>query len=140
MAKKKNKNKPKPVIKAELSETPVIDGEQVNAPVEADVPSVQTVPVSPSQATQTVKPGHMPRTLADIPTEKRPTVKQKDPWRFNDSPPPAGPPRPVTCAACKGTYSFDTVTPCLLCKGSLVFCPSCAKAGTCHKCGKDLSK
>ncbi|KKN58286.1 hypothetical protein LCGC14_0553660 [marine sediment metagenome] len=51
---------------------------------------------------------------------------------------PLPPSVPVTCSGCKATVDSSTVTPCLICPRSLVFCPACAKAKTCHKCGKKL--
>ena len=85
----------------ELSETPVIEGEQ---------------------ATAIIEPPPIERTDAGVQVAKLEPTEQ------------------VICAGCKRIVDSSTVMPCLNpdCKGSLVFCPMCASAKTCHKCGKKL--
>ena len=121
----------------ELSETPVIDGEQATAPAIREIATIGDPPAveRTAEVAQTVKPeAHkpMPRSMGDIKTTQRPVV-EKEP----EPEPIVG---PVICAGCKATVSSDTVRACLRCKGSLVFCPTCAKPGSCHKCGKALNK
>lgn len=84
------------VTEPELSEMPVIEGEQATALV---------------PETDESKP--------DLPSPTEPTVS-------------------VTCSGCKSVVDSATVIPCLVCPRSLVYCPACAKPGTCHKCGKKL--
>jgi hypothetical protein len=135
MAKKKKK-KAKPVIKQvetgpELSETPVIDGEQVTAPAEVIVP--KEVPELPSVG-DGMKPviphGNLPKSVDEFPTIPRPEVES--------DPEPAEPDNPITCSGCKAVVDSATVKPCLTCPKSLKYCPACAKAGTCHRCGQKL--
>ena len=135
MAKKKKKAKPKieltpeekavPVqeAKPELSETPVIEGEQATAPVgnamTADLGEAVTADLGKAMTT-------------DIPTTPRPeVVKEPEPVELSV---------PVICAGCKATVESDTTRACPHCSGSLVFCPTCAKPGSCHKCGKALKE
>jgi len=128
---KEAKKKPKPVIKSDepvISETPVIGGEQATAdiierpnPVPARNDEQGTPPTIPHEA-----------MTSDIQTISIPEVKKE--------PEPIVPSHPVICAGCKATVSSSTTRACINCKGSLVFCPLCATAGSCHKCGKALSK
>ena len=83
-----------PVEEVELSETPVIEDEQANAPVEAYI---------------------------HIPVRSAPTG-----------------PLLVKCAGCKSMVDSATAKLCPTCPKGLVFCPACAKPGSCHKCGKGL--
>ena len=130
-----------------LSETPVVGGEQSTAPVVAELGKMTAnVNVSDEMAAvlrpETAKvrndeqgtPPTLPREAMtlDMPTISRPEVKKE--------PEPIVPAHPVICAGCKMIVDSGTVRACLNCKGSLVFCPACAKADTCHKCGKALSK
>ena len=154
MAKKRKKKKAKPKIeqvktepeltleekavpvqeaKPEQSETPIIEGKQATAPVpETD----ESKPDLPSPKSGAIPP------ISEWPTIERPKIVQKEPWRHNASPPPPGPVAPGICAGCKRIVESDTTRACLNpdCKGSLVFCPACAKPGSCHKCGKSLEK
>ena len=171
MAKKKKKKakieitpeeKAVPVEEVELSETPVIDGQQANGDVtEPTTPAGVLTGKDPEQGTVdktaeeapkvtpptvveleklptkikmpaelTNRPPTMPRSIDEIPTIPSPEVTKE--------PAPVEPAAPVTCSGCKATVDSATVTPCLICPRSLVFCPACAKPGTCHKCGKKL--
>lgn len=145
-----------------LSETPVIDGEQANVSkmrtiatigdpptIERTADAVQMIkpdvtyaptmpgteimpkeiPIVPEKLPSEI-PARMPATMADIPVTPRPVVEKE--------PEPVEPIAPVICAGCKATVESDTTRACLDCTGSLVFCPTCAKPGTCHKCGKGL--
>lgn len=94
--------------KSVLSETPVIGGEQVNAP-----PRVGAIPA-----------------IKDMPVIPRPAIAKE--------PPIPVPTVPVICMGCKGTYDLDIMRICHKCKGTLAYCPACAEAGTCHRCGKEL--
>jgi hypothetical protein len=67
---------------------------------------------------------------ADIPTTPRPEVEPEPEY--------VEPTQPVICAGCKSTVEVDTTKMCLICSGSLRFCPTCAKPGSCHQCGKGL--
>ena len=141
---KKAKKKLKPVIKSDepvlptpppleelgeaelpkesvLSETPVVGGEQSTAPVRNDEQG--TPPTLPHEA-----------MTSDIQTISIPEVKKE--------PEPIEPAHPVICAGCKATVDSSTTRACInpKCPRGLVFCPACAKADTCHKCGKALSK
>ena len=152
MAKRKTKKKDKdnPVI----SETPVIDGQQANAPpevVEPDVVKKAEAPAgSPSEKVvmeigkkapppekvpvgTVYKPqrSNMPRSWADVKTTKRPVVEKE--------PEPVPPEVPVICAGCKRTVELSTTRKCAYCKGGLRYCEVCAKPGSCHKCGKTLT-
>jgi len=53
------------------------------------------------------------------------------------------PPNPIVfiaCSGCKRMVEPDMTRACPYCPDNRVFCPNCAKAGTCHKCGEALSK
>lgn len=52
-------------------------------------------------------------------------------------PPPSPPSNPVVCMGCKGIYDSSIMKVCS-CKGNPAYCPACAEAGTCHRCGKKL--
>lgn len=162
MAKKRKKKKAKPKIeqieeKSEESETPVIEGEQagiqpekgtpdigpkneVQPPEEGEKPESKPTngPVDKTEETapkvtppdETPKPTRMPTSIDDIPVTKRPVVAKEPEY--------VEPAHPVTCSGCKAIVDSSTIVPCLLCPKSLVYCPACAKAGTCHKCGKKL--
>ena len=134
MAKRGRKTKKKP--ETELSETPVIDEQQANAPAANLTVEVTATEGAVSQAepieSEIKRPATMPRNIDEIPTTQRPVVEKK--------PPPTPPAVPVVCAGCKATVDASTTRACPRCPGSLVFCPTCAKPGTCHKCGKGLSK
>ncbi len=127
MAKKRKKRKPKiEQVKTESEQT-----EPMPPPMEelgeaemskADLAMVKTElsetliiedeqPTAPVPETDELKP--------DLPSSAEPTVT-------------------VTCSGCKGIVDLATVMPCLICPRSLVYCPACAKAKTCHKCGKKL--
>ena len=142
MAKKRKKKKAKPKIeqvktepeltleekavpvqeaKPEQSETPVVKDEQATAPVpETD----ESKPDLPSPKSGAIPP------MSEWPIVKRPVVEKE--------PEPVEVVVPVICAGCKSTVESDTTRACLHCSGSLVFCLTCAKPGTCHKCGKGL--
>lgn len=121
----------------ELSETPVIEGEQATAPVPTAKLTITPGGDSPAeplrddeQGTPPTKP-HEPMTT-DIPTTQRPEViKEPEPTPISV---------PVICSGCKATVESSTTRACPHCSGSLVFCLNCAKPGSCHKCGKALSK
>lgn len=134
MAKKKRKKaKPKieltpeekavPVQEAKpvISETPVIGGEQATAP----------------PGPEPIRPPTMSRSIDEIPTT--PTPEEIGPAT---EPKPVELSSPVICAGCKATVDSSTVRACINpeCPRNLVFCPFCAKADTCHKCGKALGK
>lgn len=107
-------------ISNELSETPVIEGEQATAPAKPQTPAGILTGKDPKPEVMTT----------DIPTTKRPKVEPE--------PEPIEPAQPVICAGCKATVAAETTKLCLNCPGSLRFCPTCAKPGSCHKCGKGL--
>ncbi len=146
MSKKKKKAKPKIEqvnTEPELSETPVIGGEQAGIQPKTEQPNTEPKievkeekpPVEakrPESKPAETRPPAMPRSIEEMPTIPRPEVEPK--------PEPIEPGYPVTCSGCKMIVDSSTVMPCLNpdCKGSLVFCPDCAKAKTCHKCGKKL--
>ncbi len=153
-----------PVEEVKLSETPVIDGQQANADVgEPTTPAGVLTGKDPEQGTVdktteeapkvtpptvveleklptkikmpaelTNRPPTMPRSIEEMPTVPRPEVTKE--------PAPVESAEPVTCAGCKMIVEADTTEACINpeCKGSLAYCPDCAKAGTCHKCGKNL--
>ncbi len=107
--------------KSEQSETPIIEDEQATAPIpETD----ESKPDLPSPKSGAIPP------MSEWPIVKRPVVEKE--------PEPVEVVVPVICAGCKSTVESDTTRACLHCSGSLVFCLTCAKPGTCHKCGKGL--
>ncbi len=123
---KKRKKKAKPKIEQvktepELSETPVIGDKQAG---------IQPGKEHPETELKTEVPSEKPPIEAEN-TESKSTVDKSEPVESA---------APVICAGCKMIVDSDTTEACLNpdCKGSLVFCPDCAKAGTCHKCGKNL--
>ena len=152
MAKKRGRKPKKKEDDPVISETPVIDGEQANAPPKVEPPETpEPEPVGePSQKDvmtigqkapppETMPRGtvykpqqhkQMPRSIDEIPLAKRPVVEKE--------PEPVPPSRPVICAGCKATVELSTTKLCPYCKGSLRYCRMCAKPGSCHKCGKTL--
>jgi hypothetical protein len=127
MAKKRKKKNQKDKDNPVISETPVIDGEQATAPIPGEVAkdlnAIADILDPPVQ--------HEAMTL-DIPAAPRPEVEaEPEPLPITD---------PVICAGCKSIVDISTTRACLSCPRNMVFCPNCAKPGTCHKCGKGLSK
>jgi hypothetical protein len=70
------------------------------------------------------------RNVEEMPVISRPVVEK---------PPPYQPPsEPVICSGCKSTVEKSMTVLCKNCKGSLRYCPMCAKPNSCHKCGQIL--
>lgn len=145
----KEEDAPAEEVKPELSETPVVGGEQANAPAEPTViPPLlpddkivaeatvdkkdETAPKVTTPDESTIPHGNLPKSVEEFPTIPRPEIEK--------GPEPAEPNNPVTCSGCKVIVDSATVRPCINpgCPKSLVYCPSCAKPGTCHKCGMKL--
>ncbi len=123
---------PPRVKKAEilkLLKKPVIEQTEETATAETvETPELSETPViEDEQATAPVEEAS-PETDEPKPDLPSPTAE------------PAETAVPVICAGCKMIVDSDTTEACLNpdCKGSLVFCPMCASAKTCHKCGKKL--